>query len=687
MSHNQSGRACPKAFCNVLQGSLEELMTREWLITNGLGGYASGTVGGVNTRRYHGLAVCPQHPPLERIMLLSGMLEKVTMPGGPVELANFEFNHAIHPKGFEHLKEFDYSIAAPQPWVQFVYQIDDVEITKRVVMFTGKQSVRIEYRVDTPSDRSVQIDFLPMIACRDFHHLRRRRMGDVFDMDADPRCSVWLADKIKPELSMALIPHAEEPSQVVRFDQKPDWWLNFRYRAEAERGQDCGEDLHSPGWWRARLRPGGRLIWSIVPNSTSLIDAYNMIGAEAETLAVRHPPRSDDLVTRQLSDAADQFIVRRTGAGGKQYATILAGYHWFGDWGRDTFIALPGLMIARGRHDQARDVLRTFAEKQRNGLIPNRFSDYGDDCDYNSVDASLWFIHAADQYVRASGDEDSWREVLAPACAETIRAFDQGTEFDTAVDEDGLVRCGNPDTQVTWMDAKCGGVVFTPRHGKPVEINALWYNALCILAKRLMDTDAESANRCSELAWLVRKNFGPTFWNDRDKCLFDCVRQDEIDASIRPNQIFAASLPHTPLPPDRQRAVVECVAQHLLTPYGLRSLSPKDPKYAGTYQGDAFQRDSVYHQGTVWAWLIGPFTEALLRVNDFSQQARHRATALLQPLIDHLGNAGLGSISEIFDGDPPHAPKGCIAQAWSVAEVLRARHLIQDHQHSDNAQD
>jgi len=676
MSQSSSDAACPLACCQALQGSLDELLTREWLITNGLGGYASSTVAGLNTRRYHGLFVSPKRPPLERAVLLSAMLERIILPDGPVELANFEFNHAIHPRGFEHLKEFDFSIAAPRPWVQFVYQVGDVELTKRIVMYHGHAVVSVEYLVDERSGRPVQVDFLPMIACRDFHDLRRRRMGEVFDMDGDPRCAVWLADKIDHELSVALIPHAQEPSQVVRYDHQPDWWFNFRYRIEAERGQACGEDLFGPGWWRARLRPGGKLAWSLVANSTGLVDAYNLLG-----MATAEPPPPPaapvpDLVSQQLAYAADQVIVRRDRAGGYQSTTILAGYHWFGDWGRDTFIALPGLMICKGLYDQALEVLRTFAEKQRDGLIPNRFSDYGDECEYNSIDASLWFVHAADQYVLSSGDEASWRKILGPACAAVVRAFDEGTAFDTTVGEDGLVRCGNPSTQVTWMDAKCGDAVFTPRHGKPVEINALWYNALCILARRLTLIDPEQAVRCSDLADRVRQRFGPTFWNDRDRCLFDCVRQTDIDASIRPNQVFAVSLPHSALSRDQQRAVVACVEEHLLTPYGLRSLSPSAPQYRGRYEGDTFSRDSAYHQGTVWAWLMGPFVEAYLRANAFSDDARRRAETILEPLINHLGQACLGSISEIFDGDPPHTPRGCIAQAWSVAEVLRARQLI-----------
>ena len=676
MSDPPSNAACPLAVCQVLHGDLDELLSREWLITNGLGGYASSTVIGANTRRYHGLLVTAKRPPLERVLLLAAMLERIVLPDGAVELANFEFNHAVHPHGFTYLKEFDYDLAPPRPWVQFVYRVNDIELTKRVVMLRDRPIVCVEYRVDSPNDLPVQIDFLPLVAARDFHGLRRRRMGEVFEIDADPRCAVWLADTLDRDLSLGLIPNAEEPSQVIRFDRRPDWWFNFRYRAEAERGLPCGEDLFSPGWWRTRLRPGGKLTWSIVGNSTSLIDAYNVLGTAAE-LPTTPPTLVGDITSQELGYAADQFIVQRNRAGGKRSTTILAGYPWFGDWGRDTFIALPGLLLCTGRHAEAREVLTTFAEKQRNGLIPNRFSDYGDECDYNSIDASLWFIHAADQYVRITGDEEIWHRVLGPAGVALVRAFEQGTDFDTRLDDDGLVECGNPGTQITWMDAKHGDVVFTPRHGKPVEISALWYNALCVLARRLTQVDPDVARRCTELSEQVAERFAATFWNERERCLFDCVRGSEIDAGIRPNQIFAVSLPYSPLPPGRQRDVVACVDRHLLTPYGLRSLSPESPQYRPRYEGDTFGRDSAYHQGTVWAWLIGPFVEAHLRVSGFSDEARNRAREMLQPLIDHLGQTGLGSVSEIFDGDPPHAPRGAIAQAWSVAELIRARHLVE----------
>jgi predicted glycogen debranching enzyme len=379
---------------------------------------------------------------------------------------------------------------------------------------------------------------------------------------------------------------------------------------------------------------------------------------------------------QRLAAAAEQFVVARQqsdpAAAGRQ-TTILAGYHWFGDWARDAFISLEGLLLLRRRFDEARQVLLTFAGAQRDGLIPNRFSDYGEESEYNSVDASLWFIHAVDAYITASGDERIWTNSLAEPCRNVVDAFLKGTRYNIHADDDGLISCGDPTTQITWMDAKVGDYVCTPRHGRPVEVNALWYHVLCILGRRCQPPDAR---RYQQLAARVAAVFADRFWNEHEQCLCDVVRDDEHDQAVRPNQIFAASLSDSPLTARQARQVFEAVTRHLLTPVGLRSLSNADSRYVPHYVGNGFERDRAYHNGTVWAWLIGAYIDAHLRVHGTSSEARRQGLELLQPLIDHLDEAGLGSISEIFDGDPPHTPRGCIAQAWSVAEVLRAFHRL-----------
>ena len=354
----------------------------------------------------------------------------------------------------------------------------------------------------------------------------------------------------------------------------------------------------------------------------------------------------------------------------------MAGYHWFADWGRDAFIALPGLLLTTKRTDEAKEVLATFAAAVDQGMVPNRFDDYGGEPHYNSVDASLWFINAAYQYLLTTTDEQTFNNLLRDKIAQIIDAYHHGARFHIHADDDALISAGDPDTQLTWMDARCNDISFTPRFGKPVEINALWINALRIM-ERTADSPQEK-QRYATLAEKAQTSFRKLFWNETNQCLNDCILPDgAVDDAIRPNQIFAVSLPFSPLLEDQQKAVVNIVRQELLTPYGLRSLSPCDGRYHAFYSGDQFHRDSAYHQGTVWAFLIGPFLEAYLKVHQHSQPAQDQARQMLQPLLQHLTNdACLGSVSEIFDGDFPHWPKGCTAQAWSVAELLRLKFIL-----------
>jgi predicted glycogen debranching enzyme len=650
----------------LLANDLDGLLRREWLITNGRGGYASGTLAGVPTRRYHGLLVAAARPPLERWLFLSGLLERVGVGGQYDELATFEFQQTVHPEGYRHLTEFTYDNNAELPWVCFVYAWANSRLTKQVLLRRDCDEVLLRYRLEGPTGAELSLGLLPFMAMRDFHALTQAfdgsypisRSGELVGVDAfsnGPR--VWLTAG------------RSDQGSPVSFEQQPNWWRNFVHREEAARGQDFREDLFVPGWFRCsgtgrievELRAGADFTRDfsakLRPGTPATVDAVSGGGPQT--------------TEQRLREAAGAFVVTRHRDDGPSLTTILAGYHWFGDWGRDTFIALPGLLVETGRFAEARQVLEVFASSQQDGLIPNRFSDYGSGRDYNSVDASLWFIHAADAYVAASGDETSWREKLGPACERVVEAFLAGTKFSIHADSDGLVACGDASTQLTWMDAKCGDTVFTPRHGKPVEINALWYHALRVLSQRLESYNSGQANRCRDVASKVEESFARVFWNERCGCLFDVVRDGWGDPAVRPNQIFAVSLPHSPLDAERQRAVLTIVRDRLLTPYGLRSLCPKHPAYAGRYEGGPYQRDSVYHQGTVWGWLIGPYVEAYLRVHGFASGAKAEMCRLLAPLIEHLDDACLGSVSEIFDGDAPHTPRGCVAQAWSVAELLR----------------
>lgn len=651
---------------------------REWLLTNGRGGFASGTVTGVPTRRYHGMLVASAQPPVQRWMLLSGVLEKLTIDGAVQELASFEFDRTFHPRGFELQTDFEVSNNRQQPFAHFTYEGPGWRVGKRIVLPRGRDEVWLRYRVETESRSTIALELCPFTSMRDFHHLTHAFEGGFPVQDIDGAVAVDAAGE-GPRLWLQA--EAGPGETELKFDLTREWWYGFIYREEAARGQDFREDLFVPGWFRSSGRGTLELVVRAAADFSGERDT-RVPEAELRRSVDRRPPavavlrdlpsNGEETVEHRLREAADAFVVTRRAADGAEGTTILAGYHWFGDWGRDAFIALPGLLLESGRFAEARSVLETFAAAQQDGLIPNRFHDHDDGCDYNSVDASLWFIHAAGLYAQASGDEAGWRSCLGPACERVVEAFLAGTRFKIFVDNDGLVHCGDATTQLTWMDAKHGDTVFTPRHGKPVEINALWYHVLHMLADRVRGYSPNRAAQYEDLASRAGAAFAPAFWNAPNRCLFDVVRDRWKDRSVRPNQILAVSLPRSPLNETQQRAVLSCVECELLTPYGLRSLSWRDPAYKRRCEGNPFDRDSAYHQGTVWSWLIGPYVEAYLRLHEFSAAAKSKMRARLAPLLAHLDYAGIGSVSEIFDGDPPHTPRGCIAQAWSVAELLRA---------------
>lgn len=643
-------------------------IAREWLLTNGRGGFASGTVLGIPTRRYHGLLIASARPPLDRWLLLASVLERISVDGRTFEFASFEFEGVFHPAGYRFQTGFDASNDPRGPWARFDYAADGLRMSRRVLLSRERDEVQIAYRIDGPAGAEVLMDLLPFTPMRDFHAVTHRFEGGFPVYITGDRATVE-AYPGGPRLHMHMA--RVESGEAASFEHRPDWWNGFVHREEAHRGFDDREDLFVPGFFRVRGEGCVEVLFRAVADFS---------GSEAGEdrpvrMCVSMPPPPRESVEDRLRDAADAFVVARRRADGSHSTTILAGYHWFGDWGRDAFIALPGLLLETGRFAEAREVLETFASAQKEGLIPNRFSDYGDGCDYNSVDASLWYVHAADAYLRASGDRQAWRDFLGETCRRIVESFVRGTLFNIRLDSDGLLACGDPSTQITWMDAKFGDTVFTPRHGKPVEINALWYHGLLVLAEQAEPDDPPLAGRFRSLAERAGKAFPHAFWNPAQRCLYDVVREGEGDPAVRPNQILAVSLPHSPLDEVQRRAVLSCVECELLTPYGLRSLSPHDPHYRGRYEGGPFERDGAYHQGTVWAWLMGPYIEAYLRVHEFSPAATRAARQMLMPLIGHLDEAGIGSVSEIFDGDPPHTPRGCIAQAWSVGELLRAWRL------------
>jgi predicted glycogen debranching enzyme len=661
-----------KPLANFLRGEVGSLLDKEWLITNGLGGYASGTIIGCPTRRYHGTLVWSRMPPVRRFVMLANTLERlVTANGETVDLSTFEFNGAIHPQGFTHLKDFDCEIAPPEPWVRFTWVVGDVKVVKHLRMFHQEPHCTITYEVQPAGAGLRRFMVKPMLAMRDFHSLRRKPSGSPFEVQTMPnavhvRCATDKAATLCLAATGAM-------AQQIQFGEAQDWWYNFLYRKEAERQMDCGEDLYTPGWFS--LQGEGNLVLQItaVPGAGDIVE-----GVRRAWKGVRERPAESWRISgpreaKALCRAAQQFLVERRTTGGQTRQTILAGYHWFGDWGRDTCIAIPGLLLSTGRFEEARDVLTTFADVQKNGLIPNNFDDHGAGCSYNSVDASLWFVRAVEQLAEATADTGLWQGKLGKAVRSVVDSYIAGTDCDIRARQDGLLWCGNAETQLTWMDARFQNRAITPRHGMPVEINALWIHALGVAAQHAAGGAGRKADEWEQLARRARQHFPDVFWYEQGGYLYDVARDDFLDTSLRPNQVIALALSDCPLPIEKQRQALKVIQEKLLTPYGLRTLSPDHSDYRGRYEGDWGTRDEAYHQGTVWPWLIGSFIEAHLRLSDDTEQARKQARTWLDPLLKHLeSDACLGSISEIFDGDTPHKPRGCIAQAWSVSEVLRA---------------
>ncbi|HYK51076.1 MAG TPA: amylo-alpha-1,6-glucosidase, partial [Terriglobales bacterium] len=644
---------------------MDAALRREWLETNGLGGFASSTIVGLNTRRYHGLLVAATKPPVGRVVMLSKLEETLFIENQSFDLSANRYPGVVHPQGFRYLKQFRLD-----PFPVFTYEIEGVEIEKTVFMIHAENSTVVQYDLknNNHSERikNVRLELRPLIAFRNYHSTTHENGAINPAVEQRPGMATIAPYEGLPSLHLA--------HNAVELQEAGDWYRNFEYDAERERGLDFSEDLFNPYILRFDLclRRQASVIASTEQRDASRATEYRQAEiTRRKNVFVSSPPASQmvhDAFAQRLANAADQYIVSR----GDQ-KTVIAGYHWFSDWGRDTMIALPGLTLPTGKHEVARSILRTFAQHVDQGMLPNRFPDAGEAPEYNTVDATLWFFEAARAYLAYTGDLDFVRNELYPVFADIISWHVRGTRYGIKVDPSGLLSSGEQGVQLTWMDAKVGDWVVTPRRGKPVEIQALWYNALCImadLASRFGDEAGQKRYR--NMATVASYSFNCLFWNENTGCLYDVINGASPDPSIRPNQIFAVSLTHSMLSSERATRVVEKVQEHLLTPYGLRTLAPTDPQYRGRYTGVPRERDGAYHQGTVWPWLMGPFLTAYIKVNGGADVARCQAAEWLAPLQDHLADGGLGHISEIFDGDAPQRPCGCVAQAWSVAEVLRA---------------
>lgn len=662
---------------------MKNLDDREWLLANGLGSFASGTVTDARTRTYHGWLVAALDPPSQRTLLLSHIEASLEVAGIVALGTNYWGNDVIEPEGFRLLDSFE---IAPIP--TWIWQQDNWQLTRQMIMPHVELSnavppdnthrVFIQYCYQGEIKGVLRLRF--MIADRDFHHQQQADANLQFSQIVESQ-QVFL---------QALRPGWIGTPWQLRwtdgdYQHDPVWYWNYRLPEETDRGLGDREDLFSPGYLTIELNPGNcltleaRVGYSTLP-ALQNADFTEAVQAEQNRLAQIfnfEDNNSSTQLQRQLLRASDQFIVYRASIAGP---SVIAGYHWFNDWGRDTLIALPGLALTTQRFDLAKGLLRTFGRYCHQGLIPNTFPDTGTEPSYNSIDAALLWIETLGLYLEATQDWDFLAEEY-PVFLQIYKSFIAGTKFNIQVDAtDGLVSWDAPDVALTWMDAIVRGQPVTPRRGKPVEINALWYSALCwasIWAERLSQkAGSESrlsnqARRYQQQAQQVKDSM-QKFWNPTQSYLYDTIDLDERpNVQIRPNAVLALSYQHSAFPTHQARQVLEVARQKLLTPYGLRSLAPEDSQYIGKCTGDVQQRDRAYHQGTVWTWLIGAFVRAWQRYHS------QPVPCNWQPLIEHLhAQACIGSISEIFDGDPPHTPRGAIAQAWSVAEVLRHINLV-----------
>jgi predicted glycogen debranching enzyme len=653
-----------------------ELLDQEWLVTNGLGGYAAGTIAGAVTRRYHGLLVAALPAPLGRMVVLSHLWERVRLPDRTVfVLSGEERVGSLELAGARYLTEFRLEDGLPV----WLYDLAGFRLEKRVLMPHGQNTVYVRYALVGGGD-SLRLALRPSTPFRSHHAPVSEPQHRRHVLTAtEGRYEISAGDDLSP---LRLRVYADTAAFTI--DERT--LQQVLYRVEERRGYEAAGALWSPGYFRIDLTSArsATLMASMEGWDTlRALDPSAAWAAEQERrrrLIAGAVPAARVGPAAELVLAADQFIVMPIGrvadaararAAGDEVRSVVAGYHWFTDWGRDTMISLEGLTLTTGRHLEARYILRTFAQYVRDGLIPNLFPEGDDEGLYHTADATLWFFHAVDRYVEVTGDRATLA-LLLPTLVDIVERHLAGVRFGIGVDaKDGLLRQGAPGYQLTWMDAKVGDWVVTPRRGKAVEINALWYNALGLLEGWLIETgDETAAASLHKHAELARASFNERFWYAAGGYLYDVVDGERgDDPACRPNQIFAVALRHPVLDPARWDAVLDTVRTRLLTPLGLRSLAPGHPDYKPRYDGDLRARDAAYHQGTVWPWLMGPFVDAWLRVHPHDDEAARR---MLDGFAAHLANSGVGSISEIADAEEPFTPRGCVAQAWSVAEVLRA---------------
>jgi len=661
--------------------NVDEALRREWLVTNGLGGYASSTVLGINTRKYHGLLVAAFNPPVNRWVLLTKLDEEIKIGNKTYAIGANEFRDVIHPEGHRFLSNF---VLNPLP--TYKYAVEGVSLQKTIFMPHGKNATIVIYKVSNPVEEEISIRVSPLV--------NSRHIYTITDKETLP----WRFVQKRFKGGVIIEPSAPLSSLILSSGNAGSfveevWWVeNISFRADAARGESSIDDYFRPGYFQFSIGPKEKKKFYVLAvagkreeEAQNLSSSLGKVMEDIDRLYQQELERRESLLgkfrerradlemedwLKWLIQAADSFIVRRASTEKK---SVIAGYHWFDDWGRDSLISLPGLTLVTGRFKDAREILLTFMRYCKDGIIPNRFSDTAEDEPiYNTVDATLWFFNAVLQYLKYTADFEFVQEKLWEPLNKIVEHHIKGTVFDIHMKEDGLIA---HDPQLTWMDAAAIDQFVTPRGGKAVEIQALWYNALKtmeLLAKRFNRED--TAEEYYGMAEKVRESFSEKFWNPKKEYLFDVVSEDGADSSLRPNQVIAVSLDFPILDRRRGEKVVEILWKKMWGRYGLKTLPDDDPRYIGEYIGDWGHRDSAYHNGTVWAWLIGPFTTAFLKTKNHETRWRNFAfRRFLQPLFrEEIHRAGLGTVSEIFDGNEPHISRGCISQAWSVAEPLRA---------------
>jgi predicted glycogen debranching enzyme len=662
-----------------LLSHFEDAIKQEWIITNGLGGYSSSTVLGINTRKYHGLLVAAFHPPGDRRICLEKLDEEILVGNSIYPLGANEFQNRIFPQGHLFLREFSVS-----PFPRFVYVVQDVEVQKTILMPHEKNAVLTVYSILNKSDSDVKARVFPLMNWRHIHSVTDRWKNQWEPIQAQGDKGVNVRFSVPPSV-LAMRTTSGQYNTAGR------WIEKLYYREEAMRGESCIDDYYQLGYFEVDVKASKNENFAIIAvadeNEADALKALTEMPAtiyDVEALQEREMKRREDLLAKfceehqnvSMNDwlswiilATDTFTVKGIGDTEK---FVVAGYHWFETWGRDTFVSLPGLMLVTGRFEDARKVFFAFKKHCKQGLIPNFIPDQAGQSAYNTVDATLWFMNTVLQYLKYTSDFKFVQEQLWETLKTIIENHVKGTAFNIRIDSDGLLSHGS---QLTWMDAAVDGQPINPRAGKAVEVQALWYNALKtmeLLANRFKEKS--EAEKYLQMAEKARKNFADKFWNAQKNCLFDVVTDNERDESLRPNQIIAAALDFTMLDNAKNEKIVDIVNRELLTRYGLRSLAKSDQRYIGIYSGDRRSRDKAYHNGTVWPWLLGPFTTAFLKAKGRTEFRREYALKnFLFPLFtEQILKAGLGTLSEIFDGDPPHTPRGCISQAWSIAEPLRA---------------